>query len=229
MKERPILMSPPMVRALIADEKTQTRRVLLDQREAVSAFRQSPTLWGWHVRNEVMKALPEDHQMHRGVNVFSSMKCPYGVEGDHLWVKEDWQAWTEYDALKPSDIPQNPSAILHSASRLNAPWDSRRRNARFMCRWMSRITLEITEIRVERLQSISEDDALDEGVSLLHMQAYDHERRDWFNDDEFQTFDPVRKYRLLWDTINGVGSWKSNPWVWVLTFKRVTGVQEGSQ
>jgi hypothetical protein len=126
-------------------------------------------------------------------------------------VREAWQALPEYDHLKPSEVPVG-SGIIHLAERENCQWDSRYRHARFMPRWASRITLEITNVRVERLQDISEADAQAEGC-----------RGPVSKETMWETgLVPSEAFERLWTQINGLDSWAANPWVWVIEFKRVT-------
>jgi hypothetical protein len=158
MTERPILFSAPMVRAILAGTKTQTRRVVTVRRGEVPG-----------------KFSPEIEYQMRGQHIESlasaGIRCPFSV-GQILWVRETW--W------RPSS---------------------------FMPRAYSRIDLEVTEVRVQRVQEISDGDAYAEGISGC----------DWMGD-------PVGEYAKLWDSINGKRApWASNPFVWCLTFRRVRG------
>ncbi len=184
MKERGILMIAPMVRALLAGTKTQTRRVCGGQRE---------------LSNE------HDFQLDR---------CPYGQPGDRLWVREthmDLGACVLYRA----DSSAEPERAAVAPSQRWTP-------SIHMPRHLSRITLEITAVRVERLQAISEADAIAEGIhrrldGLWSGGAWKHLRRpNCFSD-------PCNAFCDLWASINGPGSWDSNPWVWVIEFRRVEG------
>jgi len=174
LKERPILFSAPMVRAILDGRKTQTRRVVKPQ----------PNADNW------------------------TGKCRYGQRGDRLWVRETWQSLVIHDGLSPSDIPVGAD-IQYPATYDG--WVSKRRPSIHMPRWASRITLEITGIRVERLQDISENDAVAEGVEFWTPTV-----------DVDPVPSPRPAYRLLWESINGAGSWGLNPWVFVIEFKRVT-------
>lgn len=182
MKERPILFSAPMVRALLDGSKTQTRRKYKVNNGGL-----------WPNINDI----PGMRQILRN--------CPYGQHGDRLWVREAFYEefgrvpageeerleWVEsgYLAYRASDEqPYGSGGYL--------PW----KPSIFMPRWASRINLEIVSVRVERLQDISETDALAEGIDQ-------------------DTCDPVRAYRDLWEAINGDGSWDTNPWVWAITFE----------
>lgn len=133
--------------------------------------------------------------------VVDSRHC---VGGSRLWVRETWAAPHAYDHLPPRLIPKD--ARFHYAAdeeRGGLLW----RPSIHMPRWASRITLEITEVRVEKLNEISEADALAEGCPPNATNAPDDIARFW--------------YRLLWDQINGPGSWEANPWVWAVSFRRI--------
>lgn len=200
MKERGILFSGPMVRAILSGAKSQTRRLIKPQPEVTpEQARVLPAAWdgGW-----------------------IDVKCPYGEPGDRLYVRETYALiWpgeskpenvrdnlVEYRADKPDskypgDWPDEP------ASKRDAP---RWRPSLYMPRWASRITVEITSVRVERLQDISEADALAEGIDPY----------EWSGGPAHPA--PIAAYRELWDTLNGKKApWSSSPWVWVVEFTRV--------
>ncbi len=186
MKERPIIFSTPMVRAILDGRKTMTRRV--------------------------MKPQPEDYPYHHGLAVYRvAKKCPYGVPGDLLWVRETW-ATTEQAGVHPSD-----AEMVYRAT--DPDWETMEgwqwRPSIFMPRWASRLTLRITSVRAERVQDITEEDARAEGFKdVVGKYARGDEARIWFAE--------------LWDIINaarGFG-WDTNPWVWVIGFERVQQVIE---
>ena len=188
MKERPIIFSAPMVRAALAGTKSQTRRAVKPQPSAdlLADFAEIRAARG-HTRST-------DAQ-----SVADSFPCPYGQPGDRLWVRESWAAPHAYDHLCPRWIPHD--ARTHYAATEDhggLMW----RSPIFMPRWASRITIEITGIRVERLQDISHADAMAEGMALD---------------------DAIYDYSRLWESLNGSGSWDANPWVWIVAFKRVEG------
>jgi hypothetical protein len=194
MTERPILFSAPMARALLDGSKTQTRRVV--------------------------KCHVEDY----GGILHTKTVCPYGQPGDRLWVREAWAAESEFDAIAPKDL-RIGQRIYYPADKFmseDKKWFTqeprpiekareywRVRSSIYMPRWVSRITLEITGVRVERLRDISEPDCKAEGakggngsIPGYHYSATPHEH-----------------YRHIWESINGTGSWDANPWVWVVEFK----------
>lgn len=227
-KARPILMSAPMVRALLAGTKTQTRRAISPQPELNDNV---GFIWKGHMYG---RGLDEDHIVSR--RNFTAA-CPYGNAGDLLYVKEAWRTAKSLDDLDGTKIaskcldagyrePWTPTkfeADGQDCSRWHGFGDAhtpaipgRYRHARFMPRWASRLTLRITEVRVQRLQVISEADARAEGVDEPSLSDRAGERfrnmRPWPD-----LYRPM--YSLLWEDINGAGSWGANPWVWALSFE----------
>ncbi len=213
MKERPILFSGAMVRALGAGTKTQTRRVVKMKPHQQIEERDDGTPWPW---------------MHDGERDADSwMACPYGQPGDRLWVRETWYCddfrVQRGPYLKPDDMDldaaRSDGTLIYRASSGARPYEAEQpvwRPAIHMPRWASRITLEITRVRVERLQDISFADAAAEG---LH---YTSERLDrWSADASSWHATPQQAYRALWESINGPDSWDANPWVWAIDFKRL--------
>jgi hypothetical protein len=200
MKTRPILFSAPMVRALLAGTKTQTRR--LCKFTAAGHLKAPCSHKRWH---------PDDP--------YAVQACPYGKPGDQLWVKETWNTSAQWQGRKPTDIPGGVpiffAADYSDAGRETCkPWHP----SLFMRQWMSRITLEIVSVRVEGLNSISEADAVAEGLETTEpgmFKSYDS-KLGWLAVDDARL-----SYRTLWESINGEGSWAANPWVWVVEFRRV--------
>ena len=219
-KERPILFSGPMVRAILAGTKAQTRRVVKPQPET-----QHDGEPYWHVGG--YRAWPHRSTvdpLRMGGNI---LPCPYGEPGDRLWVRETW--------VRASKLPgQGPVVYLADGERgawvgdgeggrlwVHHGWTvgvtKHSRDGRwtgppnrwtpsiFMPRWASRLTLEVTSVRVERLHDITDADATAEGV----------------NGPFDELFTPRFRFEKLWESINGEESWDSNPWVWVVGFKRV--------
>lgn len=180
MKERPILFKGEMIRAILDGRKTQTRRVVSAKMFPCVDWRYSRV----------------------GDRCHSLAAHAYGVPGDRLWVRETWAVQHEYDAAAPSEI--GASARCHFAATENLG-GLRKRPSIFMPRRLSRITLEITAVRVERLQNITRGDCMAEGCPFPNMA-------DGPNPQEW--------YRALWEEINGAESWAANPWVWVIKFRR---------
>lgn len=202
MKDRPILFSAPMVRAILAGTKTQTRRALKPQPIYDGRF-----AGGWKVVGK------NGHEAATCSPLIAEL-CPYGQPGDRLWVRE---AWLDLQGTGIERVTGDPSRYAYAADTPSGSHgDECRKNyglkwrpSIHMPRAASRITLEITGVRVERLQDISEEDALAEGVNnSLHMPG------GRFANENFAH---------LWWTIHGDGSWEENPWVWVVEFKRVEG------
>lgn len=222
MKERPIIFSGPMVRALLADVKTQTRRV--------AKFKVDKGL------NRAFSGLSADlystGDPDQGWCLYSRgsggawnartapLRCPYGLVGDRLWVKETW--YDDMPGVGANGARQRVEGgvegvefrATHRCTNFeagcpcNPDGDGKRsewRTPLFMPRWASRLTLELRSVRVERVQAITEEDARAEGFGVA------------FGPGHFS-----RAFDSYWDEINGERApWSSNPWVWVLRFKRV--------
>ena len=186
MKESPIVFNSQMVQAILAGNKTQTRQVVTPQPDpdGLSKLIDGP----WQDTNE------------------KDYKCPYGHTGDRLWVREPWQVWTEFNDTNANNLPQEARENINFPAN-GIIWDARKRPPVHMPRWASRITLEITGVRVERLQDISERDAKAEGMKPETNNSR-HMHRSLF--------------RKLWNNRAKRGwGWDVNPWVWVIKFKRV--------
>jgi hypothetical protein len=208
MKERSILFSAPMVRALLAGNKTQTRRVVKPQPpEDISGPMHcemySPTVYD---RHGDAQPGPEIFGAYDDSGEWGAC-CPFGQPGDMLWVRESGYISRNHREPRASKI------VVYSAgesaevlARVKADQEMKPMPSIHMPRWASRITLEVTGVRVERLQEISDADALAEGVDRTNtsISGYAKER-----------------YRTLWEQINGPGSWEANPWVWVVEFRKL--------
>lgn len=184
MKEHPILFSGDMAKAILDGRKTQTRRIVKPQPvEVAEPSGNSDGLIRLKASDDCLSTWSD--------------ACPYGQAADHLWVKE---------TFLNNALSGYPPVYFYRADSKDKPEDRKWKPSIFMPRIASRITLEITAVRVERLQDISSKDALAEGVD------YDVSKPDGW---------PIDRYRKLWESINGKGSWDKNPWVWVLEFKRI--------
>ncbi|EZQ69429.1 hypothetical protein QZP99_10635 [Serratia marcescens] len=211
MKERPVIFNGEMVRAILDGRKTQTRRVIANVSPDNCIQLQKPTKTKDGIYTHVMDA--PGHGL-----------CPFGQVGDRLWVRETWQGplvdeehLDDYRAN--ADKFQAPEFCEYAADGGARPEfcdfdDNVRQGWRpsiHMPRWASRITLEITAVRVERLNDISEEDAKAEGVTP----------------SQHIITPPEALYRVgflkLWQSIYGAESWSANPWVWVIEFRRVGG------
>lgn len=215
-KETPILFSAPMVKAILEGRKTQTRRIIKPQ----------PLEWIETYDGKLPAKLSND-----GNDTLEAIECPYGKAGDRLWVRETWACVTG-NMEHPKPHSSDSILILYRADQGEPEkliseikgW----KPSIHMPRAYSRLTLEITGVRVERLQDISEEDAKAEGCitekvrsgfdgSIIDVpKEIPHESgkglvgwdncRDWFAD--------------LWESINGPESWEANPFVWVVEFKK---------
>lgn len=208
MSDRPILFSAPMVRAILAGTKTQTRRAVKP--------------WEPRLMN-LRRPVPDDVSYLPDFTCYRST-CPYGQPGDRLWVRETWAFGTHaLAAARDEDGPFVYAADGTTQGRLCDRW----RPSIHMPRSASRITLEVTGVRVERLQDISEADARAEGASCRRISSGDARMglSDWWSfgtdrggEDIGGAFTAKQGYELLWESINGAGSWDANPWVWVIGF-----------
>jgi hypothetical protein len=199
MRERPIIFSGPMVKAILEGRKTMTRRPCKGQRELSN------------------------------IHDFQLDCCPYGVPGDRLWVRETWKCSSmshhtptngtervEYGiSYKPDGCFPNCKTVKMERPVDNA-WQKNRdgwRPSIHMPRWASRITLEITNVRVERLQEIREKDCFKEGIDF-RMEMFPQINREIKAQACFQR---------IWNFIYGKDAWDNNPWVWVIEFSRAGG------
>lgn len=229
MKERAIIFGADSVRAILDGRKTQTRRLVKPQKPE-AAYIDSV---------EPHEHYPGEWVPRKGGECQISIECPYGVLGDQLWVRETWD-------FLPDGGPNEPNNAMirywagGDMEHRSAPPDfnpmiyghEKTRSPMFMPRWASRISLEITDIRVERLQDISEDDARAEGIEPNWIGPLDKGpngtgTEGWLGDswrhytNGEPAYSPIESYRSLWDSINGKKHpWGSNPWVWCLTFRR---------
>lgn len=211
MKLRPILFSTAMVQAILEGRKTQTRRVVKPQPMKDSA---APHKDG-------------NQWLHMG----SVYKCPYGQPGDILWVRETW-------AL-PQDLDGNDIGYQYKTEYGDGSEDWNWKPSIHMPFAAARIFLRIKSVRVERLQGITEEDAIDEGVetklygSHPYFCTLDYTRRPKKQGGFWPGFcadtgDQFRKsFHTLWQSINGAESWNANPWVWVVEFERIRREEAG--
>ena len=214
MKERPILFSGPMVRALLDGNKTQTRRVVNGLHPDCASVRA--------IRNEYGEI---DWKFYDQFDrLTQAARCPYGKPGDRLWVREAWRTSKVADELKPSQLVGGSCSPIWYEAQNEVPFHpsdfGKLRPSMFMPRWGSRIMLEITGVRVERLQDISDDDCLAEGIAQVVRERLPSIQQ--CGEYDAIDVDPVAEYRALWETINGSGAWDVNPWVWVVEFRRLS-------
>lgn len=212
VRERPILFSAPMVRAILEGRKSCTRRIVKPQPETVDyPARYLPNEWGFY-----NGAYPPHGK---------AVRSPYGKPGERLFVKEAYrptfhpELWdcVEYRAdgvmRKPEGLTSEQGYRFSDACGVGP---GRWKSSLFMPRWASRITLEVTGVRVERVKDISEADVESEGAIGVRDNLWGWENWDGGCWDTAQA-----AYAYLFDKINGAGSWDANPWVWVVEFKPV--------
>jgi hypothetical protein len=194
MKERPILFNGPMVRAVLEGRKTMTRRIA----------------------KRLLLGLPQAEM---------NAQCPYGQPGDRLWVRETHKGWYTYQSQQyvcyasdnSTHIVRRPEGHPEGGMLLGECHADKWRPSIHMPRWASRITLEVTGLRVERLCEITEADARAEGVECFD----DTKTFRSYWDDFCVCLSAKDSFQTLWAKINGPDSWDANPWVWVVEFRRV--------
>jgi hypothetical protein len=243
IKERPILFSAPMVRAILEGRKTVTRRAL--NKQALKNIGNGVQLGECH-------ELPTEGPLHPNSVGYYNDFCPYGQPGERLWVRESWWQAGDWQATYPEDdtgawsgskrviysadgTPPNeanhhyPNGLrnsAYSAAEPNKIW--RHRPSIHMNRWASRILLEISEVRVERLQDGEgetdfESRYVAEGIHRIHQGDGEHGYHPFKSEPGPGSWtDPFHAWRELWISVNGAESWNANPWVWVVEFKQVT-------
>lgn len=211
MKEHPIIFNGEMVRAILDGRKTQTRRVIKPQPFDRSQYRRDHQI-------EIISGRAENGDEIDGLYAYTKStggtwdaKCPFGQPGDRLWVRETSGLQVRRDALGGTGEfrvyrASNPDATRFTANGKTYPikWVP----SIHMPRYASRILLEITDVRVEKLKHIPRDGIIAEG--------YPAERAIDGGD-----YDPFLWYRDLWESLYGDGSWQKNPWVWVIEFKQI--------
>jgi len=213
VRERPILFSAPMVRAVIEGRKTQTRRCI----KLTNGVFMQHDFW------------PSDHQKapfegNWPVKIYDTgeeaVRCPYGIPGDRLWVRETF-----------APHPQSNETVFYKATvdiEKGFPvWSGPWRPSIYMPRWASRILLEITDVSVQRVQEISEEDAEAEGIERSKWEysctPYKNYMRGADGYSQMDHSAPTASFMSLWDSINakrGFG-WAENPWVWAISFRRL--------
>lgn len=210
MKEHPILFSTPMVKAIIENRKTQTRRIIKPQPEITKNER---GLIDYTYRKGKKFSSGQNMDISDLNSAFFRIRiyCPYGQPGDLLWVREKWRY---HDIFNIGGETSNGEYWYYASVPKIIGCVDGVDYTRDQWRWKpsihlpksaSRIWLEITNVKVERVQSISEEDAKAEGAD-----KYD-EKLEWLT--------AKHGFQMLWDTIHGKESWDANPWVWVVTFK----------
>lgn len=244
MRERGLPLSPMMARATVRaiSPKTMTRRLvspprgcelvnLLDSEEddRYSGRHDDPASWGYPFYEDSAPAVLSD---------WLSL-CPYGGVGDRLYGREAWRTLSKYDSLPPRDVPTT-APIWYEADGRAPPEFGRYRHGRFMVRWMARIVREVTSIAVERLSSISEADAMREGIEredgvVVGAECYGGHHHEitatryfipgLYEEQEQPALNEVPGFAYatsalfrLWEILHGPGSCDADPWLWVIGF-----------
>ncbi|MEE2286256.1 hypothetical protein [Klebsiella pneumoniae] len=227
MKERGMIFNGEMVRAILDGRKTQTRRLIKWKQTRFTEIgeREDGSKWPWS--EDAEHACDFWHP------------CPFGAVGDRIWVREAFRvhsratdvatlvykasernSWTEQTHRVPVAVCNKPATPEKWTPSLHMP------------RWASRILLEITGVRVERLNAISPEDAESEGLERTNFTGFGDEPGLPSYPEPDVYFDPLKKqwkeyppeaFAGLWESIYGEGSWQTNPWVWVIEFKRIEG------
>ncbi|HDU1553610.1 morphogenetic protein [Klebsiella pneumoniae] len=201
MTERGMIFNGEMVRAIIDGRKTQTRR---------------PVKFPVHDKN--LGCELAGNELAGELSAGNYLNSAFGKPGDRIWVRETWARY---------NIDQNSHDIAYRATTpADWPEEGRWRPSIHMPRWASRILLEITDVRVERLNVISEEDARAEGVGIaVWFAAKGVTESEWTSLGEQGAMQAshINKFATLWESIYGAESWKANSWVWVIEFKRVEG------
>lgn len=223
MRERPILFAGPMVRAILNGEKTVTRRLMNPQ--------PTPSNMGGHSWPSPIHQtmLHVEQELQNGEGIWAGLAdsaCPHGAPGDRLWVRETWYC-DDYRVLrgpylKPDDLDldeaRDDGTLVYAADGLT-PYEAEQptwKPSIHMPRWASRILLEITAVRVERVQDISDEQCVAEGIGVTK-----HAVGVKLTSPHDESV-PRAMFRELWQSINGAESWAANPWVWVVEFRRIT-------
>ncbi|EIW8514300.1 hypothetical protein DV715_17460 [Klebsiella pneumoniae] len=219
MKERGMIFNSEMVRAILDGRKTQTRRPIKWKQTRFTEIgeREDGSKWPWS--EDAEHACDFWHP------------CPFGAVGERIWVRETFAALEpgSYEQVKPQD--GHCQDLRYAATDRLAKSDADIRGYKWvpsihMPRWASRILLEITDVRVEQLNAISEEDAEAEGIDMEAL----YDSQDCYDciADHNMTGRPTvtGAFKYLWESIYGEEGWKSNPWVWVIEFKRVEGGAE---
>ena len=216
MKERPILFRPELVRKILDGQKTQTRRAISPEPHVMTVgfeHYDPPLKYGKHV-GEWAPIVAGYTLGEYPVEI--PRRCPYGMPGDRLWVREGFTMVPDYDILDDGEgtrIPCGDRIAYRADGNVDTEYEGVTwKPSIHMPRWASRLTLEITAVRVERLQEITEEDARAEGCDgdcgIGYIPAYEEGPC-------------VYHFAQLWEEINGVNAWGYDPWVWVVEFKPI--------
>lgn len=231
MTERGMIFNAEMVRALLSGRKTQTRREVklnLDIACLATTYDWATSLAANHYQGLTEEQIQQKAESLRGVihpvildnGQMVSIICPHGKPGGRIWVRETWaEAGASAPDLKlyRANYPEHVPSIYENVPPAK---EIRWTPSIHMPRWASRILLEITDVRVERLNAISEEDARAEGIiDGGCLNCGEPEPCGCANPDP----DATDAFAYLWQSIYGQESWNANPWVWVISFERIDG------
>lgn len=218
MREIPALFSPPMVRAALDGRKTQTRRA-----RGLARFTERGVFHRMERRADTGEWFAVFHDSIPDDPCPIFVPSPFGGPGDRLWVRETWglSRDTGGDWLRFAAGGAPRRINCDGAPRFRFVDDGRRtwRPSIHMPRWASRLTLEVTDVRVERLQAISREDCIAEGCTGFDPEPVSEGGTYYVRQGFSSAPDPRAHFQILWESIHGVGSWEANPWVWVVSFK----------
>lgn len=222
MKERPIIFSTPMVQAILQGRKTMTRRVIKSKTGLFQVSKANYEPDAAHFYHDRSVSMLDENERDVG-----TLFCPYGNPGDRLWVRETWNYGDPND-LVPGEITGDKCGFIGQIDGREVEWvwvykascpevhpikgELNWKPSIYMPRSASRILLEIINVRVERVQDISEDDAIMEGAEMAMFEAVN---------PDFSTNSYKNGFMKIWTNINGNESWNANPWVWVIEFKKI--------
>lgn len=228
MRNIPILMSTQMVQATIAGRKTMTRRIVKSRTGLfqVETAKFEPDFRGYYKNRTISECDDDERSTGR------TIMCPYGEEGDILWVRETF-AYTQFAFDKSLIAPRGEYGILGSeiykADECNDDWDGKWKPNIFMPKEACRLFLKIKSIQIQRLHDITYKDALAEGIQYYEDAVLGRMYKDYMADasgyghpdhDYPIISGPINSFKTLWKSINGEQSWKDNPWVWVIEFEK---------
>lgn len=223
MKQHPILFSTPMVQAILAGNKTMTRRL-----NGLEKINTNPDDWQFEWADFSLKmpwrftqiSTVSEKTLADKSFYQSETKCPYGKPGDVLWVRETWaHRFSINGQYLPNEFVFKSTNDPHEGNSTHEELGLKWFPSIHMPKSACRLWLEITDIRVERLQVISEKDAKAEGVELQKNHKWKNYRIGTEPKEGFSM--PFSSFETLWRKIHGGDSWNANPWVWVIEFKRI--------
>lgn len=203
MRERPLLLDRVSIRAVLGGRKTQLR----------SAIKNIPWRQGCNPNFTQARAFPvgSHFRIAGSEEMTTGFCCPYGVAGDRLWVRESWQF--EVNAIGSEREQDGPFVYAADDVERGRRIEPRWRPSIHMPRWACRLVLQIEEVKAHRLQRISDEDIRAEGIEQLNGKFT-------FNSGLHQSHTARESFRSLWDSARG--NWDDNPWVWAITFSRMT-------